>query len=107
MRKSIAPRGASLFGCIHRSDQALRPLAGTYLNDVPSQPFEILFWVEGKTLMSQAEGQDRIPLRPAGPHAFDWSVRNTFNSKRRGDRPDVRAKRLDVQRTAEALTAIY
>ena len=26
--------------------------------------------------------------------------------KRRGDRPDVRAKRLDVHRTAEALTAI-
>lgn len=33
--------------------------------------------------MSQAAGEDRIPLRPAGPHAFgaayDWSVRFTFN----------------------------
>jgi hypothetical protein len=33
--------------------------------------------------MSQAAGADRIPLRPAGPHAFgaayDWSVRFTFN----------------------------
>jgi CubicO group peptidase (beta-lactamase class C family) len=61
----------------------LRPLAGTYVINVPSQPLEIRFWVDGKTLMSQATGRDRIPLRPAGPHAFgassDWSVRFTFN----------------------------
>ena len=62
---------------------ALRPLAGTYIVNVDSQPLEIRFWVDGKTLMSQTAGQDRIPLRPAGPHAFgaafDWSVRFTFN----------------------------
>jgi CubicO group peptidase (beta-lactamase class C family) len=62
---------------------ALRPLAGTYIIDVPSQPLEIRFWVDGTTLMSKAWGQDRIPLRPAGPHAFgaasDWSVRYAFN----------------------------
>ena len=62
---------------------ALRPLAGTYLINVPGRAREIRFWVDGKTLMSQAAGQDRIPLRPAGPHAFgaayDWSVRFTFN----------------------------
>jgi hypothetical protein len=33
--------------------------------------------------MSQTAGQDRIPLRPAGPlafgAAFDWSIRYTFN----------------------------
>ena len=61
---------------------ALRPLAGTYTVNVDSQPLEIRFWVDGKTLMSQAAGQDRIPLRPACPTcraAFDWSVRYTFN----------------------------
>ena len=62
---------------------ALRPLAGTYIVNVDNQPLEIRFWLDGKILMSQATGQDRIPLRPAGPHAFgaayDWSVRYTFN----------------------------
>ena len=62
---------------------ALRRLAGTYIVNADNQPLEIRFWVDGKTLMSQAAGQDRIPLRPAGPHAFgaafDWSVRYTFN----------------------------
>lgn len=62
---------------------ALRPLAGTYIINVPGQAREIRFWIDGKTLMSQAAGQDRIPLRPAGPDAFgaafDWSVRYTFS----------------------------
>ena len=62
---------------------ALRPLAGTYIINVPGQLREVKFWVEGKTLMSQTAGQDRIALRAAGPHAFgaafDWSVRFTFN----------------------------
>jgi CubicO group peptidase (beta-lactamase class C family) len=62
---------------------ALRPLAGTYIINVPGKAREIRFWVDGKTLMSQAAREDRIPLRPAGPHAFgaayDWSVRFTFN----------------------------
>lgn len=62
---------------------ALRPLAGTYIVDVDNQPREIRFWVDGNTLMSQTAGQDRIPLRPAGPRAFgaayDWSLRFTFN----------------------------
>lgn len=61
---------------------ALRPYAGTYQLNVPGQPLEIRFWVDGKTLMSQAAGQGRRPLRPAGPNAFgaafDWSVRFTF-----------------------------
>jgi hypothetical protein len=62
---------------------ALRPLAGTYIVNVDNQPLEIRFWVDGKTLLSQTAGQERVPLRPAGPHAFgsahDWSVRFTFN----------------------------
>ena len=62
---------------------ALRPLTGTYIINVDGQPREVRFWVAGKTLMSQAAGQDPIALRPAGPHAFgaafDWSVRYTFN----------------------------
>jgi hypothetical protein len=62
---------------------ALRPLAGTYIINVPGKAREIRFWVDGTTLMSQGAGEDRIPLRPAGPNAFgaayDWSVRYTFN----------------------------
>ena len=56
---------------------ALRPLAGTYIINVPSQPLEIRFWVDGKILMSQAAGQDRIPLRPAARTvgaAYHWSI---------------------------------
>ncbi len=62
---------------------ALKSLAGTYVIKVPGHPFEIKFWVDGNTLMSQTAGRDRVPLRAAGPHAFgaafDWSVRYTFN----------------------------
>jgi hypothetical protein len=86
---------------------ALRPLTGTYIINVDGQPREVRFWVDGTTLMSQAAGQDRIPLRPAGPHAFGVRLVRSLHlqrRKRRGDQPDVRAKRLDVHRTAEALT---
>lgn len=61
---------------------ALRKYAGNYTIQAPGRPLDIRFWVDGSTLMSQASGQNRAPLRLAGPDTFgtsaDWTVRFAF-----------------------------
>lgn len=64
------------------SASTLKKYEGSYTIQFPGRTLDIRFWVKGSTLMSQATGQDEVPLRAAGPDTFgsinDWTVRFTF-----------------------------
>jgi CubicO group peptidase (beta-lactamase class C family) len=55
-------------------EASLRTYAGIYTIQAPTGPLGIRFWVDGKQLKAQADGQPAISLRPVGAHMFGTAV---------------------------------
>jgi hypothetical protein len=63
-------------------EAALRIYAGRYTIQAPKQPLGVRFWLDGRELKAQADGQAAFSLRPVGPHTFgtakDPTIKFTF-----------------------------